>query len=157
MLGGSAMKAFFWPTNYHDDTKIAVRLGRVLHWMITAIAIVLLIGASVLLILNYEAVVSSQRQHANWLAANPDPKTVKDGRVQFTIPLKDGHHAIIEGPAAGTRNEAITQITAQGFHVDDTPDPSVQAFDYSASVGFFICAALLFLVGRAIRYIVAGE
>ncbi|QDC38708.1 hypothetical protein [Sphingobium fuliginis] len=151
------MKAVFWPEHHKDDAQASVRVGRVIHWALAMIATCLMVSAPVLLVLNYREVLASKKEHQEWLEKNPPAKEGKDGRLTFKLPLKDGHYVEIEGDNTKSRADAIEHVTSAGYHVDSSAEPFIVEADYFPAFSAAMLAVFLFFIGRASRYIIAGE
>lgn len=121
------------------------------------IAACFLISVPVMIIQNRRDVATSEKDHKEWLLKNPAAKEGKDGRLTFTLPLKDGHFVEIEGDANKSREEAIDHVKSAGYHVDESPEPYIATLDYSNTLAILVSAISLFFIGRALRYMIAGE
>jgi hypothetical protein len=119
--------SWMWPSTQQAETTVAIRLGRVLHWISVGIAAAALALAVAMWIEQSNRVPEAQQEHIAWEARHPiGPDGYRTGRNAFNT-------------------------------FDDDPEPYIPTVDYSISIAAVAFAALVALFGRGLRYVIASE
>jgi hypothetical protein len=154
---GKTLKAIFWPRHHRGDVKFTVRLGRVIHWILTGLAAMLMIAGPAAMIRDRRDAEESKQAHAIWVQDNPPPKIQPSGNLQYKLKLVNGDSVTVEGDAESTRYDAVARLRNQGFNVDDSYEPTVYDNDSGLGWSLLIGSLFVFFVGRMMRYLMAGE
>lgn len=126
------MPAWVWPKSQKTDTSIAVRLGRVLHWIGVGMFTLLLLGGVVMAVSTASNASASVQQHAEWETRHP---------------------VGANGSRVGTPRPA----DADEYWSDPDQEPYLQHVEWGLVLAFPIVGAAFAMVGRGLRYIIAGE
>lgn len=148
------MKAVLWPERRGDDARVAVRIGRVIHWIMVSVAVLGAVLSVYVVVDSYRAANASIVDHARWTKQNPPLKLV-NGKSVYQISARDGHVYEIEGATDASREQAVEYARQANIQVED--EPIVVAFDWTFALILFVGACLTAMIGRALRYVIAGE
>lgn len=126
------MPAWIWPQAPKGETNVAIRLGRVLHWIgVGVLALTLVLSAAVALSTASNA-SQSVKEHAEWETRHPLDSN---------------------GSRAGTPRP----IDADEYWTDPDDEPYVQHFEWSIILAIPGIGLAFAMFGRGLRYIIAGE
>jgi hypothetical protein len=126
------MPAWIWPQAPKAETDIAIRLGRVLHWIgvgILALTLALSVAVAVSTASNDS---QSVKVHAEWETRHPLDSN-------------------------GSRAATPRPIDADEYWTDPDDEPYVQHFQWSIILAIPAIGVAFAMFGRGLRYIIAGE
>lgn len=126
------MPAWIWPQRQKDETTVSIRLGRVLHWIGVGIFVLLLLTSVAVAISTASSASQSAQAHAEWETRHPIDTN-------------------------GDRLPTPRPASADEFWSDPDPEPYVQQFEWGLVLAFPAVGAVCAMIGRGLRYIIAGE
>jgi len=126
------MPAWIWPQAQKAQTDIAIRLGRVLHWIGVGIFAFTLVLSAAVAISTVSGANQSVKDHAEWETRHPLDSN-------------------------GSRIATPRPIDAGEYWTDPDDEPYVQNFDWSFVLAIPAIGIAFAMIGRGLRYIIAGE
>ncbi|SFO02151.1 hypothetical protein [Sphingomonas sp. OK281] len=126
------MPAWIWPQAQKAQTDIAIRLGRVLHWIGVGILALTLVLSVAVAISTASSASQSVKDHVEWETRHPLDSN-------------------------GSRIATPRPIDAGEYWTDPDDEPYVHHFDWSFVLAIPAIGIAFAMFGRGLRYIIAGE
>src|SRR5258708_7350116 len=121
------MPAWIWPQRQKDETTVAIRLGRVLHWIGVGVFVLLLLASVAVAISTASNASQSVQTHAEWETRHPLDTN-------------------------GYRLQTPRPVGAEEYWTDPDSEPYVQHFEWGLVLAIPLAGAVCGMIGRGLRY-----
>lgn len=171
MDGKSQWKTALWPQSQREDATIGIRFGRLIHWLLVFTGIILAIGALSIAIFDSLAYSRALREAELWDVQNAK---LAVWSIQEPSGLRFNVRAPKDGSPATTYAAIQKWYDEEGRFKDYPQDQSLadlppvelttmeerpygQPTDWATAGRLLFGAVALACMGRALRYLFAGE
>ena len=152
------------PNSNADASNWTVRLGRMLYWLGTALALFSVLFGTALTLVSYRSYTASKNAAVAWDAAHKSDKI-------YTVEIEHGRRLEIQAPPK-TSDKQISEAIAEqkSNYVSDDYDkigipiitvggerPEISYIEFSFLLFGLLGGNLLYFLGRGLRYLVGNE